>query len=72
MIKFGAYFSLWSGTLALAWGYYQANSHSYMWAALGIGTLWTWGLVQRANETLTASQRGFIGICKSRFPALIG
>jgi DNA-binding transcriptional LysR family regulator len=36
------------------------------------GVYRTWGLVQRANETLTASQRGFIGICKSRFPALIG
>jgi DNA-binding transcriptional LysR family regulator len=35
------------------------------------GVYRTWGLIQRAGETLTASQRGFTSICKSRFPALI-
>lgn len=50
MIKFGAYFSLWLGTLALAWGYYQAGLPAYMWASLlGIGALWTWGLAQRVK-----------------------
>ena len=49
MIKFGAYFSLWMGTLALAWGYFQADTPPYMWAALGIGSLWTWGLAQRVK-----------------------
>ena len=47
MIKIGAYSSLWMGSLALAWGYYQADSTPYIYAALGIGTLWTWGLAQR-------------------------
>ena len=47
MIKFGAYFSLWMGTFALAWGYHQADLPAYLRAALGIGTLWTWGLAQR-------------------------
>jgi len=46
MITFGAYFSLWMGTFALAWGHYQADQPPYVWAALGIGTLWTWGLLQ--------------------------
>ena len=32
----------------------------------------TWGLAHRTSESLTASQRGFVGICRSRFPALIG
>ncbi len=31
----------------------------------------TWGIVRRANEALTASQRGFISICSTRFPQLI-
>ena len=35
------------------------------------GVYRAWGLIQRAGETLTASQRGFTSICKSRFPALI-
>ncbi|MFQ5352546.1 MAG: LysR substrate-binding domain-containing protein, partial [Candidatus Binatia bacterium] len=30
-----------------------------------------WGLVRRTNEPLTASQRAFVSICKSRLPALI-
>ena len=30
-----------------------------------------WGMVRRANETLTQSQRGFMGICKSLFPTLV-
>ncbi|MBT3336583.1 MAG: hypothetical protein HN855_01240 [Anaerolineae bacterium] len=47
MITFGAYFSLWIGTLALAWTYLQADMSAYVWATLGIGTLWTSGLLQR-------------------------
>ena len=47
MIKFGAYFSIWMGTIALSWGYRQADLPPYMWVALGIGSLWTWGLAQR-------------------------
>ena len=47
MIKIGAYISLWMGSLALAWGFHQADLPPYMWAALGIGTLWTFGLAQR-------------------------
>ncbi len=49
MIKIGAYISLWMGSLALAWGYYQADFTSYMWAALAIGSLWSWGLAQRVK-----------------------
>lgn len=30
-----------------------------------------WGMVYRSNETLTASQRGLISICKSLFPGLV-
>ncbi len=47
MITFGAYFSLWMGTLALAWTYFNADMPPYTWAALGIGSLWTWGLIRR-------------------------
>jgi DNA-binding transcriptional LysR family regulator len=31
----------------------------------------TWGLVRRASETPTASQRSFIAICQAQFPALV-
>jgi len=31
----------------------------------------TWGLVRRANDVLTASQRSFVSICTSRFPDLL-
>jgi DNA-binding transcriptional LysR family regulator len=31
----------------------------------------SWGMVYRSSETLTASQRGLISICKSRFPGLV-
>ena len=31
----------------------------------------SWGMVYRSNETLTASQRGLISICKGRFPGLV-
>jgi len=31
-----------------------------------------WGLVRRAGETPTASQKGFVSICKTRFPGLVG
>jgi len=31
----------------------------------------SWGLVRRANETPTASQKAFIGICSSTFPKLV-
>ena len=30
-----------------------------------------WGLLQRANESLTASQKGFASICRTRFPELV-
>jgi len=30
-----------------------------------------WGLIQRAGETLTASQKSFVAICKSKFPELM-
>jgi len=30
-----------------------------------------WGLIQRANETLTASQKGLVSICKTKFPKLM-
>jgi hypothetical protein len=49
MIKIGAYFTLWMGSLALAWGYHQADLPPYTYAALGIGSLWTWGLAQRVK-----------------------
>lgn len=32
----------------------------------------SWGIIRRANETPTASQRSFLGICQSQFPRLIG
>jgi DNA-binding transcriptional LysR family regulator len=39
---------------------------------LGSGGLYrSWGLVHRANETLTAAQRALMGICKSSFPQLV-
>lgn len=31
----------------------------------------TWGIVRRAKETLTASQRGFISICNAQFAKLV-
>ena len=31
----------------------------------------SWGLIRRANETPTASQRSFAGICQTQFPRLI-
>jgi DNA-binding transcriptional LysR family regulator len=31
----------------------------------------SWGLLHRANEALTASQKGFLSICRSRFPELV-
>jgi DNA-binding transcriptional LysR family regulator len=31
----------------------------------------SWGMIRRANETPTASQRSFMGICQSQFPRLI-
>jgi DNA-binding transcriptional LysR family regulator len=30
-----------------------------------------WGLVHRTNEALTASQRGFVSICRTKFPELV-
>lgn len=49
MILFGAYFNLWMGTLALAWAYGQADLSKYLWGVLGVGALWTWGLLQNKN-----------------------
>ena len=31
----------------------------------------SWGMLHRANDTLTASQKGFLSICRSRFPELV-
>jgi DNA-binding transcriptional LysR family regulator len=30
-----------------------------------------WGIIHRANDALTASQRGFLSICRTRFPELV-
>jgi DNA-binding transcriptional LysR family regulator len=30
-----------------------------------------WGIIHRANDALTASQRGFLAICRTRFPDLV-
>ena len=30
-----------------------------------------WGIIHRANDALTASQRGFLTICRTRFPELV-
>ncbi len=30
-----------------------------------------WGVIHRANDALTASQRGFLAICRTRFPELV-
>ena len=46
MITFSAYFTLWIGTLALAWAYHQANLPNLLWSSLALGALWTWGLLQ--------------------------
>ncbi|MCF6277940.1 MAG: hypothetical protein L3J16_04225 [Anaerolineales bacterium] len=47
MITFGAYFTLWMGTLALVWAYGSADFSRLAWGLLGIGALWTWGLIRR-------------------------
>lgn len=31
----------------------------------------TWGLVHRTNDPLSAAQRGFVSICRSKFPELV-
>jgi hypothetical protein len=31
----------------------------------------SWGMLHRANEALTASQKGFLSICRTRFPELL-
>lgn len=31
----------------------------------------SWGVLHRANEALTASQKGFLSICRTRFPDLV-
>ena len=46
MIKFSTFFTLWMGILGLAFAYQQADLTNYAWAAVSIGTLWTWGLLQ--------------------------
>jgi len=46
MITFSAYFTLWIGTLALAWAYHQADLPNLVWSSLALGALWTWGLLQ--------------------------
>lgn len=50
----------------------EALAESLVVRPLGNNGLYrSWGLVRRANEALTASQRGFISICTSRFPGLL-
>ncbi len=50
----------------------HADSGKLVMRPLAPGGLYrTWGLIRRANETPTASQKGFIGVCKTLFPALI-
>jgi DNA-binding transcriptional LysR family regulator len=31
----------------------------------------TWGIIHRKSEALTASQRGFLSICRTKFPGLV-
>ena len=50
MITFSTYFTLWIGTLALAWAYNQANLPNLFWSTLAVGTLWTWGLLQYKKQ----------------------
>ncbi len=46
MIKFSTFFTLWMGTLALGFAYQQADLTNHAWAAVIIGAIWTWGLLQ--------------------------
>ena len=46
MVKFSTYFTLWMGTLALAFAYQKADLEIYLYAPLLIGSLWTWGLLR--------------------------
>ncbi len=46
MITFSVYFTLWIGTLGLAWAYHQADLQNLVWITLSLGALWTWGLTQ--------------------------
>ncbi len=51
----------------------QAASGTLVVKPLGPSGIYRhWGLIRRAGETPTASQKGFIGICRTRFPGLIG
>ena len=50
MITFSTYFTLWIGTLALAWAYNQANLPNLFWSTLAVGALWTWGLLQYKKQ----------------------
>ncbi len=49
MVSFGRFFTLWMGSLALAWAYSQADLMNHAWATLAVGALWTWGLLQYKN-----------------------
>jgi DNA-binding transcriptional LysR family regulator len=49
----------------------EVDSGRLLARPLAGGLYRSWGLVRRANETLTASQRGFISICNSLFPKLV-
>ena len=50
MITFSAYFTLWIGTLALAWAYHQADLPNLVWITLALGALWSWGLSQHKKR----------------------
>jgi hypothetical protein len=50
MITFSTYFTLWMGTLALAWAYHQADLPNLFWSSLALGALWTWGLSQHKRR----------------------
>lgn len=49
MIVFGTYFTVWMGTLALGWSFFQADRPAYLWGLLGVAALWTWGLIRSKN-----------------------
>ena len=50
----------------------EVSEESLIVRRLGRGGLYrTWGLVRRAGEPLTAAQRGFLAVCRNRFPSLL-
>ncbi len=50
----------------------EVNEESLIVRPLGRRGLYrTWGLVRRSGEPLTAAQRGFLAVCRNRFPGLL-